>query len=67
MTRIPWEKLFQPAPAGGEGPPRTSPVSAQSPDWLKSVKPEALTRHLHGAIGGEWKDSNGAYFDWYIE
>jgi len=67
LTRIPWDKLFLSAPAGGEGPPKTSPVSAQSPDWWKTVKPEALTRHLHGAVGGEWKDSSGAYFDWYIE
>lgn len=31
--------------------------------WLKQMKTDVLTRHLHLSVGGWWKDSNGVYFD----
>jgi hypothetical protein len=31
------------------------------------VKPEAFSRHFHTAIYGWWKDSNGVYFDSFVQ
>jgi hypothetical protein len=32
--------------------------------WLKS---DAISRHLHIALSGWWKDSGGVYFDSYLQ
>jgi hypothetical protein len=36
-------------------------------DYWKLVKPEVFSRHLHTAIYGWWKDSNGIYFDSFVQ
>jgi hypothetical protein len=41
----------------------TSPARA----YWKLVKPEVFSRHLHTAIYGWWKDSNGVYFDSFVQ
>ncbi len=45
------------------------PKDPNSPatDYWKLVKPEVFSRHLHSAIYGWWKDSNGVYFDSYVQ
>ncbi len=43
--------------------------TAQPPDftWLKLVDPQVIPRHLHIAVSGWWKDTNGVYFDSYLQ
>jgi hypothetical protein len=43
--------------------------SARPPDyaWLKLVDPQVIPRHLHIAVSGWWKDTNGVYFDSYLQ
>lgn len=36
-------------------------------DLLQGFDPALLSRYLHYSIGGAWKDSNGIYFDNYIQ
>lgn len=35
--------------------------------FLRGIKLDAIPRHLHMSVGGWWKDSNGVYFDSYLE
>ncbi len=68
FTQIPWDAFLahygdQLAQAGkktnGSQPPDMS--------WLKLLKPEVISQHLHMTLGGWWKDSSGVYFDTYIQ
>ena len=68
MSNLPWDKIFlriteqvNEAAKGSKEPP------AQSTDWLKLLKPEVFSRHLHAAMSAWWKDSNGIYFDSYLQ
>lgn len=45
----------------------TKDSNSASSDYFNLLKPEVFFRHLHAAISGWWKDSNGIYFDSYIE
>lgn len=67
LTRIPWDKFLAQLSAQGADAANKSQDTKSPPAWFNSVKPEAFSRHLHGAVGGEWKDSNGVYFEWYVE
>jgi len=67
MTRVPWDKLFAQLSQEAADAAKKSENSSPPPAWLNSIKPEAFFRHLHGAVSGVWKDSNGVYFDSYIE
>lgn len=42
---------------------------AAPPDlsWLKPITGAVLTRHIHMAVSGTWKDSNGIYFASYLQ
>ncbi len=35
--------------------------------WLKPITSAVITRHIHMAVGGTWKDSSGVYFASYIQ
>jgi hypothetical protein len=68
MTQIPYDKIIariaqqvadEAKASGSTNPPAT--------DWLQSVKPEVITRHIHLAVTGWWKDSSGIYFDSYVQ
>jgi hypothetical protein len=68
LTQIPWDKVMahywqQLATAAKNATPPGNPP----PDWMKSVNPEVLTRHLRFSISGWWKDSSGIYFDSYLQ
>ena len=68
LARIPWDKVFlwisQQINEDAKG---SKEPTQQSSDWLKLVKIEAFASHLHAAVSGWWKDSNGIYFDSYLE
>jgi hypothetical protein len=68
MTNFPWEKVMSryeqlTTPATKDPNDSTSPARA----YWKLVKPEVFSRHLHTAIYGWWKDSNGVYFDSFVQ
>jgi len=65
LTQIPWDKLLgnleqQIAQTAKQknGPP---------PPDLSWLKPDIISRHLHIALSGWWKDSGGVYFDSYLQ
>jgi hypothetical protein len=68
MTNLPWAKVLaaygQVVAATAKDP--NDPNSAAISYW-NLVKPEVFSRHLHTAISGWWKDSNGIYFDSYVQ
>ncbi len=60
---IPWEKIA----ANLKGQAASSNQgSQQPPDW-SWLQPAVISRYLHFALSGWWKDSNGVYFDSYIQ
>jgi hypothetical protein len=69
LAHIPWDKILaryakQAAEDAAKNPGAANPSAT---DWLKSVKPEVVTRHLNFGISGWWKDSSGIYFDSYVQ
>jgi hypothetical protein len=65
LTQIPWDKLFsQLEEQIAQGAKQKN--AHQQPDlsWLKS---DLISRHLHIALSGWWKDSGGVYFDSYLQ
>lgn len=67
ITQVPWDKLL--ANLENEWQQSANQSKGSPPDlsWLKLLKPEVISRHLHMALSGWWKDSNGVYFDSYLE
>jgi hypothetical protein len=64
LRQVPWEKVLANwMNEIGEAAKKDKNSNPQDLDWLKLVKPETLTRHLHMSVGGWWKDANGIYFD----
>jgi hypothetical protein len=68
MSHFPWEKVI------GQYEQVTAQITKDSKDsgaaaiaYWKLVKPEVFSRHLHTAIYGWWKDSNGVYFDSFVQ
>jgi hypothetical protein len=64
MARIPWDKLL--ANLAAQSAEKAKGPNQQALD-LSWVKPWVISRYLHTAISGWWKDSNGLYFDSYIQ
>jgi hypothetical protein len=68
MSQIPWDKVIvryiqQMEETGKQSNPKNPP----STEWLHSIKPGMFNRHLHVIANGWWKDSNGIYFDYYVQ
>lgn len=68
LTRIPWNALWTNFETRSEQSEKDSPRASKTdytPDfcWMKLVSPDVIPRHLHMAVSGWWKDSNGVYFD----
>jgi len=68
LRQIPWDKILtdyfgQIVEASKQSNDATPPDMS----WLKLVKPEIISNHVHTALGGLWKDSNGIYFDSYLQ
>ena len=68
MSHIPWEKVIgQYAQLTADTTKNSEGSNSTATDYWKLVKPEALSRHFHTAIYGWWKDSNGVYFDSFVQ
>jgi hypothetical protein len=65
LTQIPWDQLFSQL-EGQIAQGAKQKNGQQPPDfgWLKS---DLISRHLHIALSGWWKDSGGVYFDSYLQ
>jgi hypothetical protein len=68
LRQIPWDKIlasyFSQVEEASKQAKDTTPPDLS---WLKLIKPEVISRHVHTSIGGWWKDSNGIYFDSYLQ
>jgi hypothetical protein len=60
---IPWEKIVANLKRQAASSNR---ANQQPPDW-SWLEPAVISRYLHFALSGWWKDSNGVYFDSYIQ
>lgn len=72
VTQIPWDALWQNFERQAEQSSKQAAhisKTGYSPDmsWMKLVNPDVIPRHLHMAVGGWWKDTNGVYFDSYVQ
>jgi hypothetical protein len=65
FRQIPLDKILANFVNAMEILKKQSKSTEPAPDltWLKQLKTEAITRHIHYSVGGWWKDSNGVYFD----
>lgn len=68
IAAFPWDKIASNAQDQIQQAAKRSP-SAQPPDltWLKVTQTGVISRHLHMSVSGSWKDSNGVYFDSYVQ
>lgn len=65
LTQIPWDKLLsQLEDRISQGAKQKNEQPPQNLIWLK---PDLISRHLHIALSGWWKDSGGVYFDSYLQ
>lgn len=72
ITQIPWDALWQNFVRQAEQSSKQAAHPSKtdySPNisWMKLVNPAVIPRHLHMAVGGWWKDTNGVYFDSYVQ
>ncbi len=75
MSRISWDKvianfgkqLTDAEKQSTDASKQQAPPSEPQFDWMKLIKPEVLSRHLHGLVSGCWKDANGVYCDSYLQ
>ena len=67
ITQIPWDKLLANLENQvSQGANEKNGSKPQMPD-LHWLKPELISRHLHTALSGWWKDPGGVYFDSYVQ
>lgn len=72
LTQIPWNALWQnferrlEQSARRPGPASRAADSADF-NWMKLVNPDVIPQHVHMAVSGWWKDTNGVYFDSYVQ
>jgi hypothetical protein len=68
IAAIPWDKVlanFATQAAQSKNQSKQQPdLNSPAAGWLK---PGVISRYLHIAVSGWWKDSNGVYFDSYIQ
>ena len=68
MSQIPWDKVIaRYVQQMGQTEKQSNPKNPPSTEWLRSIKPGMFNRHLHVIANGWWKDSNGIYFDYYVQ
>ena len=68
VTRIPWDKVAARFVLQMEQSAKESKqATPHSMDWLKLIKPDVFTHHLHTSVSGWWKDASGVYFDSYVQ
>ncbi len=65
LTQIPWDKLLANLEDQiAQGAKQKNGPQPPDLSWLKS---DLISRHLHIALSGWWKDSGGVYFDSYLQ
>jgi hypothetical protein len=68
MSQIPWDKVISRyVQQMAQTEKQSNPKNPPSTQWLQSIKPGMFNRHLHVIAHGWWKDSNGVYFDYYVQ
>jgi hypothetical protein len=68
MSQIPWDKVIvRYIQQMEQTDKRSNSKNPASSEWLRSIKPGMFNRHLHVVANGWWKDSNGIYFDYYVQ
>jgi hypothetical protein len=68
MSYFPWEKVFaQYEQLAAQATKDSKDSGASAISYWKLVKPEVFSRHFHTAIYGWWKDTNGVYFDSFVQ
>ena len=68
MSQIPWDKvIIGYIQQMEQTDKRSNSKNPPSSEWLRSIKPGLFSRHLHTGASGFWKDSNGVYFDYYVQ
>ena len=68
MSQVPWDKVIvRYIQQMGETGKQSNPKNPPSTELLHSIKPGMFNRHLHVIANGWWKDSNGVYFDYYVQ
>jgi hypothetical protein len=68
MSQIPWDKVItRYVQQMAQTEKQSNPKNPPSTEWLQSIKPGMFNRHLHVIANGWWKDSNGIYFDYYVQ
>jgi hypothetical protein len=68
MSQIPWDKvIIRYIQQMEQTDKRSNSKNPPSSEWLRSIKPGMFNRHLHVVANGWWKDSNGIYFDYYVQ
>jgi hypothetical protein len=65
LTQIPWDKVI--GYYANQASQGASQSNGQKPPDLSWLKPAVITRYLHITLSGWWKDSNGVYFDSYLQ
>ena len=68
LRLIPWDKILSNlSEQAAETAKKEKNGTPADMSWLKQVNPEIVTRHVHLSVGGWWKDSNGIYFDSFLQ
>lgn len=65
LNQIPWDKLL--ANLEHQIAQTANQKNGPQPPDLSWLKPDIISRHLHIAVSGWWKDSGGVYFDSYLQ
>jgi hypothetical protein len=68
LSHFPWEKVIgQYKQSIADAAKNSKDTNSTAADYWNLVKPEVFSRHFHAAIYGWWKDSNGIYFDSFVQ
>ncbi len=67
LAHVPWDKMFATFTSQFEAAMKSQGQTPTDQSWLKLIKPDVVSRHLHMSVSGWWKDSNGIHFDSYVE
>jgi hypothetical protein len=68
MSHFPWEKVIaQYKQLTTQASKDSKDSNSSANDYWNLLKPEVFSRHFHTAIYGWWKDSNGVYFDSFVQ
>lgn len=64
---IPWDKIIANYASKAAEAKGSKDYTPPDLGWIKLIKPDVVSRHVHIVVGGAWKDANGVYFDSYLQ